>query len=141
MLAGSILLPSLTILITGSPHSLNSSIGTVGRTIVFATKNARGPLLFRLSGLYPCCNTALFATTHLEIAGTVDAIFTCALQLGSAAGAAIVTSISIQTTRPSERISRSCRTLVLIRFHRHRDSGCADLYYEYRAAREAGAGA
>ncbi|KIJ22953.1 hypothetical protein M422DRAFT_217711 [Sphaerobolus stellatus SS14] len=51
-------------------------IGTAGMTIVFATTNI-----------------ALFAITPPEVSGIVGAIFTCALQLGSAAGAAIITSI------------------------------------------------
>jgi len=51
-------------------------IGTAGMTITFATTNI-----------------ALFATTPPEVSGVVGAIFSCALQLGSAAGAAIVTSI------------------------------------------------
>jgi MFS family permease len=51
-------------------------VGTAGMTIVFATTNI-----------------ALFACTPPETAGIVGAIFTCALQLGSAAGAAIITSI------------------------------------------------
>lgn len=51
-------------------------LGTAGMTMVFATTNI-----------------ALFAITPPEVAGIVGAIFTCALQLGSAAGAAIVTSI------------------------------------------------
>lgn len=51
-------------------------IGTAGMTIVFATTNI-----------------AIFTITPPEVAGTVGAIFTCALQLGSAAGAAIITSI------------------------------------------------
>ena len=36
---------------------------------------------------------ALFSITPPEVAGVVGAIFTCALQLGSAAGTAIITSI------------------------------------------------
>ncbi|ETW77131.1 major facilitator superfamily [Heterobasidion irregulare TC 32-1] len=51
-------------------------LGTAGMTMVFATTNI-----------------ALFAITPPEVAGIVGAVFTCALQLGSAAGAAIVTSI------------------------------------------------
>ncbi|KAF9461921.1 MFS general substrate transporter [Collybia nuda] len=51
-------------------------IGTAGMTIVFATTNI-----------------ALFAVTPPEVAGIVGAVFTCSLQLGSAAGAAIITSI------------------------------------------------
>ncbi|KAJ8518266.1 hypothetical protein ONZ45_g4621 [Pleurotus djamor] len=51
-------------------------IGTAGMTIVFATTNI-----------------AIFAATPPHIAGVVGAIFTCALQLGSAAGAAVITSI------------------------------------------------
>lgn len=35
----------------------------------------------------------MFAVTPPEVAGIVGAVFTCSLQLGSAAGAAIITSI------------------------------------------------
>ncbi|KAF8636098.1 hypothetical protein AX17_003803 [Amanita inopinata Kibby_2008] len=51
-------------------------IGTAGVTIVFAT-----------------VNIAIFAATPPQMAGIVGAIFNCALQLGSAAGIAIITSI------------------------------------------------
>ncbi|KAH7872214.1 MFS general substrate transporter [Lentinula edodes] len=51
-------------------------IGTTGMTIVFATTNI-----------------AIFAVTPPNVAGVVGAIFMCALQLGSAAGAAIITAI------------------------------------------------
>ncbi|KAF8891928.1 major facilitator superfamily domain-containing protein [Gymnopilus junonius] len=51
-------------------------VGTTGMTLVFTTTNV-----------------ALFAYTPPKMAGIVGAIFTCALQLGSAAGAAIITSI------------------------------------------------
>ncbi|KIJ41092.1 hypothetical protein M422DRAFT_255938 [Sphaerobolus stellatus SS14] len=51
-------------------------IGTAGMTIVFATTNI-----------------ALFSITPPEMSGIVGAIFTCALQLGSATGTAIITSI------------------------------------------------
>jgi hypothetical protein len=71
-------------------------VGTAGMTIVFATTKQVSRLV-----LYKCCSNktstshsiALFAITPPEKAGVVGAIFTCALQLGSAAGAAIITSI------------------------------------------------
>jgi uncharacterized membrane protein len=70
-------------------------VGTAGMTIVFATTKQVSRLI-----LYKCCSNraftysiALFAITPPEKAGVIGAIFTCALQLGSAAGAAIITSI------------------------------------------------
>ncbi|EJC99629.1 MFS general substrate transporter [Fomitiporia mediterranea MF3/22] len=58
-------------------------IGSGGELIVFTTTNI-----------------ALFVVTPPEVSGIVGAIFNCSLQLGSAAGAAIITSIqtSVQQT-------------------------------------------
>ncbi|KAF5378229.1 hypothetical protein D9757_009136 [Collybiopsis confluens] len=51
-------------------------LGTAGTTAIYATTNI-----------------ALFAVTPPEVAGIVGAIFNCSLQLGAAAGSAIITSI------------------------------------------------
>ncbi|PFH50117.1 hypothetical protein AMATHDRAFT_4276 [Amanita thiersii Skay4041] len=58
-------------------------LGTAGVTVVFAT-----------------VNIAIFAVTPPKVAGMVGAIFNCSLQLGCAAGVAIITSIqtSIEKT-------------------------------------------
>ena len=52
-------------------------IGTIGMQIVFST-----------------ASIAIFAYTPPDVAGTVGAVFNCALQLGSAVGLAAVSSIS-----------------------------------------------
>ncbi|KAF8583733.1 MFS general substrate transporter [Ramaria rubella] len=59
-------------------------VGAAGMTIVFVGVN---PV-----NLHPS-SIAVFAVTPPEVAGVVGAILQCALQLGSSAGAAIVTSI------------------------------------------------
>lgn len=41
----------------------------------------------------------MFAVTPPEVAGIVGAIFNCALQLGAAAGSAIITSIQTSTEK------------------------------------------
>lgn len=43
--------------------------------------------------MFATTNIALFTVTPPEVAGTVGAIFACSLQLGSVAGAAIITSV------------------------------------------------
>lgn len=70
-------------------------IGTAGMTIVFATTKWVFLSLAVHSTSLNCgvFSIAIFTITPPEVAGIVGAIFTCALQLGSAAGAAIITSI------------------------------------------------
>lgn len=128
MLAGTILLPFAN----SKAHYWTFAfpgffIGTAGMTIVFATtKYADASIPLNLcrsilkSDLYPCFSIALFDITPPEIAGTVGAIFTCALQLGSAAGAAIVISIqtSVQKTHggPNEFQGRAAGLWFLFAF-------------------------
>ncbi|KAJ3882449.1 MFS general substrate transporter [Lentinula edodes] len=83
VIAGTLLLPFAD----SKPHYWRYAfpgfvLGSAGTTVVYATTNI-----------------ALFAVTPPEVAGIVGAIFNCALQLGAAAGSAIITSIQTSTEK------------------------------------------
>ena len=70
------------------------ALGTSGMTIIFATvKYMCLPFSSSITDLISPLSIAVFAVTPPEKAGVVGSIFNCFLQLGCAAGTAIVTSI------------------------------------------------